>query len=240
MKYKERPKFDINSQDNKDFYNFYRMEYYGLGESLKGQMGKFRIILRGSFEIVKFEDDFFVRNENNKKEKEYIWGGRVPLDGKMTSVTLSKREATFDIYSNIQITSRSGNIRNTTLYIPMEYIGGNNEIINMNYSSPQTKNIYVDENKRWYWIEYSWWYYRGIHGPFSEKKYLFNHIENMFNNTDYKNYIHIANYDVDLGKLLSASYGNNIPMKVFWNCCTSGAQYFNDDEKSQREVWKIE
>ena len=101
-------------------------------------------------------------------------------------------------------------------------------------------SYYVDENKRWYWIEYSWWYYRGIHGPFSEKKYLFNHIENMFNNTDYKNYIHIANYDVDLGKLLSASYGNNIPMKVFWNCCTSGAQYFNDDEKSQREVWKIE
>jgi len=154
LKYKERPKFDTNSQDNKDFYNFYRMEYYGLGESLKGQMGKFRIILRGSFEIVKFEDDFFVRNENNKKEKEYIWGGRVPLDGKMTSVTLSKREATFDIYSNIQITSRSGNIRNTTLYIPMEYIGGNNEIINMNYSSPQTKNIYVDENNRRYEIYY--------------------------------------------------------------------------------------
>ena len=154
LKYKDRPKFDSNSKDNKDFYNFYRREYYGLGELLKGQMGKFRIILKGSFEIVSFEDDFFIRNEDNKKEKEYIWGGRVPLDGKMTLVSLSKRESTFNIYSNIQITSKSGNIRDTTLYIPMEYIGGNNDIINMNYSSPQTRNIYVDENKKFYEIQY--------------------------------------------------------------------------------------
>ena len=154
LKYKERPKFDSNSKIDKDFYNFYRNEYYGLGESLKGQMGKFRIILKGSFEIVKFEDDFFIRNENNKKEKEYIWGGRVPAYGKMTLITLSKREATIDLYSKICITSRSGNIRNTTLFIPMDYIGGNNEIINMNFSSPQTKNIYVDENKRIYEIQY--------------------------------------------------------------------------------------
>jgi len=154
LKYKEKPKFDQNSQDNKGFYNFCRKEYYGLDKSLKGQMGKFRIILKGSFEIVSFEDDFFIRNENNKTEKEYIWGGKVPFDGKMTLVSLSKREATFDIYSNIQITSRNGNIRNTTLYVPMEYIGGNNDIINLNYSSPQTKNIYVDENKRIYEIQY--------------------------------------------------------------------------------------
>ena len=154
LKYKERPKFDLFSTIDKDFYNFYRQECYGLDKSLKGQMGKFRIILKGNFEIVCFEDDFFMRNENNKREKEYIWGGKVPFDGKMTLVSLSKREATLDIYSNIQITSRGGNIRNTTLYVPMEYIGGNNDIINLNYSSPQTRNIYVDENKRRYEIQY--------------------------------------------------------------------------------------
>ena len=154
LKYKESPKFDSFSSIDKDFYSFYRQEYYGLDKSLKGQMGKFRIILKGNFEIVSFEDDFFMRNENNKREKEYIWGGRVPIDGKMTLVSLSKRETTFNIYSYIQITSRSGNIRNTTLYVPMEYIGGNNDIINLDYSSPQTRNIYVDENKRFYEIQY--------------------------------------------------------------------------------------
>ena len=148
LKYEEKPKL------RKDFYNFYRKEYYGLDKSLQGQVGKFRIVLKGSFEIVSFEDDFFIRNEENKTEKEYIWGGRVPFDGKMTLVSLSKREATFDIYTNIQVTSRNGNIRNTTIYMPMEYIGGNNDILNLNYSSPQTNNIYVDENKRVYEIQY--------------------------------------------------------------------------------------
>ena len=155
LKYKERkPNFDSYSQDNKDLYNFYRAEYYGLNESLKGQMGKFRIILKGSFEIVSFEDDFFIRNENNKREKEYMWGGKVPFDGKKTLVTLSKREAIFEIYSYTQIISQSGNINNTTLYIPIEYIGGNNDIISFDYSSPQTKDIYIDKKEWIYEVQY--------------------------------------------------------------------------------------
>ena len=154
LKYRESPKFDSFSKNEIDLYNFYRNKEYGLGESLKGQMGKYRIILKGSFEIVKFEDDFFIRNEKNQKDKEYIWGGKVPIDGKRTLVMLSKREAIFEINLNYQITSKSGNIKDTILYIPIKYIGGNNDIINFDYSSPQTKKIYIDK-KRWtYEIHY--------------------------------------------------------------------------------------
>ena len=154
LKYKERPKFDSYSKNDKELYNFYRNEEYGLDESLKGQMGKFRIILKGSFEIVKFEDDFFIRNEKNQREKEYIWGGKVPIDGKRTFITLSKREAIFEINLNYQITSKSGNLKDTILYIPIRYIGGNNDIISFDYSSPQTKNIYIDKKKWIYEIHY--------------------------------------------------------------------------------------
>ena len=129
LKYRERPKFDSFSKNEIDFYNFYRRKEYGLDESLKGQMGKYRIILKGSFEIVSFEDDFFIRNEKNQKEKEYIWGGKVPIDGKRTLVSLSKREAIFEINLNYQIKSKSGNIKDTILYVPIQYIGGNNDII---------------------------------------------------------------------------------------------------------------
>ena len=154
LKYRERPKFDSFSKNEIDFYNFYRRKEYGLDESLKGQMGKYRIILKGSFEIVSFEDDFFIRNEKNQKEKEYIWGGKVPIDGKRTIVSLSKREAIFEINLNYQIKSKSGNIKDAILYIPIQYIGGNNDIINFDYSSPQTKKIYIDKKSWTYEIQY--------------------------------------------------------------------------------------
>ena len=120
----------------------------------KDQMGKYRIILKGSFEIVSFKEDYFIRNLKNKGEREYIWGGKVPFGGKRTLTTLSKNEAYWNIYCNIPIISRKGNLRNTTLKVPIGFVGGNNEIIKMNFSSPQTKNIKVDENNRVFEIKY--------------------------------------------------------------------------------------
>ena len=154
LKYKERPKFDSMPQSEKSHYKFFRQEFYGLSESLEGQMGKYRIILKGSFEIVGFNDDFFIKNEKNTKEKEYIWGGKVPIGGKRTIVKLSKNQATWSIYCNTQIISRRGNLNNTILGVPMGFVGGNNDIIKLDYSSPQTKDISVDEEKRIYEIKY--------------------------------------------------------------------------------------
>ena len=154
LKYKERPKFNSMSSDEKLRYKFFRQEFYGLSESLAGQMGKFRIILKGSFEIVGFKEDYFIRNEQNKREIEYVWGGKIPPGGKRTLTKLSKNEANWSIYCKTQIISTRGNLRNTTLKVPMGFVGGNNEIININYSSPQTKNIQVDEENRIYEIRY--------------------------------------------------------------------------------------
>ena len=154
LKYKESPKFKGDKKNEKLIYSLYRKEYYGLMKSLSGQMGKYSLILKGSLSIISFRDDFFILNENNKKEKEYIWGGKIPPEGKETLVTLSKTEATWKFYSKYEIISKYGTINHTTLTIPLRYVGGNNEIIKMDYSSPQTKNISIDEENRKYEINY--------------------------------------------------------------------------------------
>ena len=154
LKYKEKPNMNKMTKSEKLEYSFFRQEYYGLSPSLSGQMAKFRLILKGSFEIVSFKDNFFIQNEQNKREKEYIWGGKVPSDGKRTLVKLSKNEANWKFDCNTQIISSRGELRNTTLKVPLGFVGGNNDIIKMDYSSPQTKNIVVDEENRIYEIKY--------------------------------------------------------------------------------------
>ena len=154
LKYKERPNFAKMRNSERLKYAFFRQEFYGLSPNLSGQMGKYRLILKGSFEIISFKDNFFIQNEQNKKEKEYIWGGKVPPEGKRTLVKLSKNEATWKFNCNTQIIARRGELRNTTLKVPLGFVGGNNDIIKMDYSSPQTKNIVVDEENRIYEIKY--------------------------------------------------------------------------------------
>ena len=154
LKYKERPNYNTMPSNEKSRYKFFRQEYYGLSENLSGQMGKYRLILKGSFDIVCFKDDFFIKNEQNKKEKEYIWGGKIPSGGKRTLVKLSKNEAVWSVDCNTQIISRRGFLNNTVLKVPMGFVGGNNTIIKLDYSSPQTKNIEVDEENRLYEIRY--------------------------------------------------------------------------------------
>ena len=154
LKYKEKPNFNSMTDNERLKYDFFRQEYYGLTETLNGQMGKYRLILKGSFDIISFEDNFFVQNEQNKKEKEYVWGGKVPPGGKRTLVKLSKNEAIWEFNCNTQIVSRKGELKNTTLKVPLGFVGGNNDIIKMDYSSPQTNNIVVDEENRMYEIKY--------------------------------------------------------------------------------------
>ena len=154
LKYKEKPNFNKMTNSERLKHAFFRQEFYGLSQSLAGQMGKYRLILKGSFEIISFKDNFFMHNEKNTREKEYVWGGMVPPDGKRTLVKLSKNEATWKFNCNTQIVSRRGELKNTTLKVPLGFVGGNNDIIKMDYSSPQTKNILVDEENRIYEIKY--------------------------------------------------------------------------------------
>ena len=153
IRYKESKNLDLLPLEKIEERKIYRYEYYGLGSFLAGQMGKYSLILKGSFDIVNFEQYFLIKNEKNLNENEYFWGGRVPYGGKRTLIMLSKNKANWSFYSSSKVSS-SSNFRRTSLFIPIEFVGGNNEIINITASSPQTSNIILDEEKRQYIVSF--------------------------------------------------------------------------------------
>ena len=153
IKYKETKDLRKLSKGEIEERNIYRSEYYGLDKSLSGQMAKFCLILKGSFDIVNFEDYFLTRNEANLNEIEYFWGGRVPYGGKRTLIMFSKNQAIWSFCSTSQFSSNY-NIQKAILKTPIEFIGGNNEILNISPSSPQTSNIILDQENRQYVARY--------------------------------------------------------------------------------------
>ena len=153
LKYKASPDYDIMSDEKYDKYDFYRIEKYGLNAKLSGQMAKYSMILKGTFEIVKFEKEFLIPNVKNLIEKEYIWGGKVPQGGNETLITFSKNEANWKIHAEYEI-FKKGKFGDNTIRVYMFYIGGNNLIVDNEYYSHDTKKIVVDKTKQSYDILY--------------------------------------------------------------------------------------
>ena len=131
----------------------YRYGNYGLGSELSGVNAKYSLILKGSFDIVNFDEYFLIRNFNNKNDIEYFWGGIVPPEGKQTKIMFSKKEATWSFSQEISFFHYNFlKGENSIIYAPIEYIGGNNEIININ-QSPKKNFIKIDEENRRFIIE---------------------------------------------------------------------------------------
>ena len=151
--YKSSKNKNFLTHDELNERNIYRNESYGLDKSLSGQKAKFSLILKGNYDIVNFSEYFLIRNNNNKNEVEYMWGGTVPYGGLTTNIMFSKKEATWSFNFSVKLSSNSY-LRNTMFYVPIEFIGGNNEIININASSPQSTNCILDEESRQYTIEF--------------------------------------------------------------------------------------
>ena len=149
------------SSKNKNFFTkdelnqrkLYRNEYYSLDKSLSGQKAKISLILKGNYDIVNFSEFFLIRNNNNKNEIEYMWGGTVPYGGLETIVMFSKREATWNFVNPVKLSSNYY-IRDTTLKVLAEFVGGNIEIIDIKATSPQSDNCSLDEQGRRYVVHF--------------------------------------------------------------------------------------
>ena len=74
--------------------------------------------------------------------------------GKSISINAFKKEATIS-FKNIDTFSSSKNISGTTFIVPIIFIGGNNEIIDIKPHSSQTNIIKIDEERRRYVAEYN-------------------------------------------------------------------------------------
>ena len=150
LKYKESPSPNKMTINEKKKNKFYRQNNYGLSKNLANQIAKFILRLKCDFDIICFEDEFFI-----KIDDEYQWGGVVPKEGKRTLVKLSKKEAQWSFNYKQSIKSiTEKNINKTELSIPILFEGGNNQIKSLTYTSNQTNKIQVDNTKRKYIINF--------------------------------------------------------------------------------------
>ena len=151
--YKKSKDLNKLSLNQKKHRQFYRKEKYGFSKEIAGQIAKISLILKGNFDIIDFTNYFLVRNKKNLNEIEYTWGGVVPNEGKETKIIFSKIKANWLFHQSINF-SFNNSIEDVILYTPILFIGGNNEIIRINTSSKQTKNIMLNEKSRTYIIKY--------------------------------------------------------------------------------------
>ena len=150
----ESIKIHIIYKEKKNLSNeLHFWKYYGLNSNFSGINAKFSLILKGSYDIIDFDEYFLIRNTDNQEEVEYMWGGIVPKNGKRAKITFSKKEATWYFEQKFKF-DFEGNIKNAQIFIPVEFVGGNNEVINITPSSPQTKNITLDEKNKQYIIKF--------------------------------------------------------------------------------------
>lgn len=149
--YKESPLMEKMTENEKRIRSLYRIKYYGISKRFVGQSAKFILINKSNFEIINFGDEFFIKNNNN----EYQWGGKVPENGKETTVRMSKKEGRIIFSETHEINTLDKKfIKRSIIKIPFCYMNGNNKILEYLYYSKQTKKIIRDNNKKIFEVHY--------------------------------------------------------------------------------------
>ena len=128
FKYKDTHSTKSNEENNNYLI---KKKMYGIKKDLSGENATFILKIQTDYVIISFENEFFIKNKKN----EYIWGGKVPPEGKTTLITMSKLRGkfNFNLLINQQILNASINsIENGKIIIPTPFFGGNNKIVNIN------------------------------------------------------------------------------------------------------------
>ena len=151
LKYKESNAINKMTVGEKKASKFIKNKYYGLPKSLAGQKAKFILSIKCNFEVIAFDDEFFIKTN----EKEYTWGGKVPPNGKMTCVRMSKPKGKFNfLWTQVIKSETKLPIKNTKMTVPVAFVGGNNEIIKFDCKSEQTDNITLKQEERVYEVNF--------------------------------------------------------------------------------------
>jgi len=151
IKYQISPLMNKLTEGEIKEMNISRCKYYGLSKRLVGQNAKFILRNQSNFEIINFENEFFIKTNEN----EYTWGGRVPDGGKSTVVRLSRKQARYNFLEKHYLeTFNNLPINNTILRVPFCYKNGNNQITKFTYMSKETNMIKLDPNTRTYDVQF--------------------------------------------------------------------------------------
>ena len=152
--YKETLLIEKMTQAQREIKSIYFSKIYGISKRLVGQNAKYILINASNYEIINFDEEFFIKSEKSDRS-EYHWGGKVPENGKQTIVKLSKKEGHVNFYEkHVMKTIDNSLIKNTVSTIPFCYFDGNNKILNYSYGSRQTQNIRLDQTKKIFEVKY--------------------------------------------------------------------------------------
>ena len=100
-----------------------------------------------------FDDYFWMRNTNNKKEVEYIRCGILPPKWKRTPIIFSKKEATWAFVDKFNFMFWSSFDKGNAFF-PIKFMGRNNDFMNLNPPSTNSENILLDDKRRISIFEY--------------------------------------------------------------------------------------
>ena len=151
LKYKQSPLYDKLTEGELKLRKIYKSDFYGISPNIKGQKAKFTLINKSDYEIVNFRDLIFIKT----KSREYTWAGKVPQEGKRTIVYMSKNQVQFNYEISYRIESATNKpIKRAKLLVPYSFKGGNNKILNFEYTSSQTKDIKLNKNNKEYEINF--------------------------------------------------------------------------------------
>lgn len=107
------------------------------------QVPKFANGAKGNV-IVKIPDDMDVYSTNyifKNNYDTYYWNGIVGKDGINELFQMTLKEAEWKVSTTINVKSNADNLENLKIVIPLNFIGGNNEIINYNIFNNQVSYI---------------------------------------------------------------------------------------------------
>ena len=151
LRYKESPLKNKMTEGEKKERKFVKNNYYGVSKNVAGENAKFTLKINCDFEVISFDQEFFLKT----KEKEYTWGGKVPPEGKRTYVRMSKTKGNFNFLCSEMVKSKNADpLKNTKMTVPVAFVGGNNEIVKIDCSSPQTDNVTLKKECRNYEIHF--------------------------------------------------------------------------------------
>ena len=132
----------------------YREDEYGISKNLKGRNALFYLIIKNDMEVISFDDEIFIKEEENVYKIE----GLIPNEGKKTRVILSKKSAKYHFCYNKIIKTKDGKkIKDTELKLHFYFEeGGNkkNKVEINRTTNPPDKILNIDKKSRQYEIKF--------------------------------------------------------------------------------------
>ena len=147
---------NILIENQKKLRKIYREDLYGISKNLKGTYAKFYLIIKNDMEIINFDDEIFIKiNEDEYKIEDII-----PNEGKMTRVILSKKNAKFNIYytKRIETKSKKAFIKNTKLILHYYFQDGGNKKNNFKFiqeTNPPNRITNINKIEREFTVEFN-------------------------------------------------------------------------------------